>query len=133
MSLDINQLTARFREGFDTSSNQVLTLNKPAVTVDRSRPWCRFSVSPGERRRVENGVTPNYLQLGGVFLRVFVPKALGVSAGDDLLDKWDRLMTDWRSADGALQIGRMTRTTEEKPDHYEITVRFAYQSLRKRT
>lgn len=130
MSPDEVALTARFREGFDTSSKQVLTLNKPSTSVDRSKPWCRYTVSPYERRRVENGVAPRYLELGSVFLQVFTPKAVGLSSGDELVSRFQNLMTDWRSGDGAVQVGRMTRTLSEEADHYQVTIRYSYQSLR---
>lgn len=132
MTLDETQLTARFREGFDTKSNQVLTLNKPTTKVDESKPWVRFSVSLGDRDNSTMGDDPIRLQLGGVYLQVFVPKALGANGGDTLIDKFDELFADWRSADGALQIGRMSRNMTEDKNLYQHTIRFGFSSLRKR-
>lgn len=134
MNLDETQLTARFREGFDTKSNQVLTLNKPTTVVDEKKPWVRFSVSLGDRARAEIGSNPEFLQLGGVYLQVFVPKTLGVNGGDELIERFDNLFCEWRSADGAIQIGSQTRlmTDDPKKDHYEHRIRFSFESLRKR-
>jgi hypothetical protein len=133
MTPDETQLTARFREGFNTKSNQVLTLNKPSTATDTKKPWVRFSTSLGARARLENGEAPTYLQLGGVLLQVFVPKALGANGGDDLIAKFDDLFCDWTSSDGALQIGRMERSRSEEADNYQINIRFAFQSTRQRT
>lgn len=132
MNLDEAQLLARFREAFDTKSNQVLTLNKPTTVVDEKKPWCRFSVSLGERDNATIGDDPIRLQLGGVYLQVFVPKALGINGGDELIERFDNLFCDWRSEDGAIQIGRMTPNTIEQPTYYQRTIRFAFTSLRKR-
>lgn len=134
MNLDETQLTARFKTAFDTKSNQVLTLNKPAPIVDKTKPWCRFSVSLGERDRATIGDNPERLQLGGVYLQVFVPKALGANGGDELIERFDNLFGDWRSDDGAIQIGRMSRnmTDNEKEGIYQHTIRFAFESLRKK-
>lgn len=133
MSLDETQLLARFREGFDTKSNQVLTLNKlPAVKADESKVWCRFSVSPGDKLREQTGVDPFYTQLGGVFLQVFIPKTLGIKAGDEMIGKFENLFLDWVSPDELLRTGRLTRSTSEKDSYYQVTLRFAYVSMRKR-
>jgi hypothetical protein len=132
MNLDEAQLTARFREGFDLTSNQVLTVNKPTTSVDKSIPWVRFSVSLGSRKREENGAAPSYLQLGGVYLQVFVPKNLGANAADALIEQFDNLICDWVSADGALSVGVMDPKRSEEPDLYQHTIRFAFQSLRPR-
>ena len=132
MSADEFQLLANFREGFDLRSNQVLTLDKPSTNVDESKPWCRFSIQPGDKVRTENGGNPTYLQLGGIFLQVFVPKKMGASAGNDLIEQFENLFTDWTSSDGALVVKRMTRRLEERPDMYVHVIRFAYESLRKR-
>ena len=135
MTIDETQLLARFKERFDTKSNQVLTLNKPSTVVDKSKPWVRFSVSLGDRFRQELGLDPAFLQLGGVYLQVFVPKALGVNGGDDLIQQFDDLFCEWTSPDGHLQIGRITRsmTDNDKEGLYQHTIRFAFQSLRTRT
>jgi len=132
MNADEQQLLARFREQFDTASNQVLTLNKPSTTVDQSKPWCRYSVSFGDRFRAELGDDPHYTQLGGVYLQVFVPKKLGISAGDALVEKFVNLFCDWRSPDGALLIGRLTQNRSETDDYYQVTLRYSFESLRKR-
>lgn len=133
MNLDETQLLARFRQGFDLSSSQVLTLNKPVTKVDESKPWVRFSVSLGERDNATIGDDPIRLQLGGVYLQVFIPKALGLKGGDELVEKFDNLFCDWRSADGAIQIGRMSPSMIEQPTYYQRTIRFAFESLRKRS
>lgn len=132
MNPDEQALEARFREAFDFKSNQVLTLNKPSTTPDKNKPWVRFSVSLGNRGRLTNGENPTQLQLGGVYLQVFVPKSLGSNGGDALIEKFDKLFTDWRSADGALQIGNMGRSYSENPDSYQHTIRFAFSSQRPR-
>lgn len=135
MSLDKSQLTARFKTRFDTFSNNVLTMNKPATVVDKSKPWCRFSVSLGDRDRETLGEEPEFLQLGGVYLQVFVPKALGADGGDALIQTFDDLFCDWQSDDGAITMGRMTRNVVEdtKEGIYQHTVRFAFRSIRKRS
>lgn len=132
MTLDETQLTARFRQGFDLSSNQVLTLNKGTTKADETKPWVRFSTTLGARAREENGAAPMYLQLGGVYLQVFVPKALGANGGDDLIAKFDNLFTDWVSEDGAITIGRMDRQRSEEDGIYQHTIRFAFYSRRPR-
>lgn len=131
MNIDETQLNARFREGFDTKSNQVLTLNKPTTKVDESKPWVRFSVSLGERGRQTLGDNPDFLQLGGVYLQVFVPKSLGANGGDELIERFDNLFCEWRSADGALQVGRQSRSMTDQKDMYQHTIRYSFQSLRK--
>lgn len=133
MNLDESQLTARFKERFDTKSNQVLTLNKPSTTVDKNKVWVRFSVSLGSRARVENGANPTMLQLGGVYLQVFVPKSLGANGGDADIQAFDDLFCEWTSPDGALQIGTMDRSRSEEADHYQHTIRFAFAAKRPRT
>lgn len=132
MSLDETQLTARFKERFDTYSNQVLTLNKPATVVDKNKPWVRFTVDLGDRDNATLGMTPERLQLGGIYLQVFVPKSLGSNGADNLIQTFDDLFCDWRSDDGAIQMGRMSRNLSEDKDHYQHTIRFAFQSLRKK-
>ena len=77
MSLDETALTDRFLSVFDAASSQVLTLNKPTTAVNKSKPWVRFSVSLGARARQTTGPNPTHLQLGGIYLQVFVPKSLG--------------------------------------------------------
>jgi len=133
MNLDEQALFARFKEQFDTSSNQVLTLNKPVTVVDKTKPWCRYSVSLGDRWRAELGANPTYAQTGKLYLQVFVPKALGINAGDALVEKFDNLFCDWRSPDGALQIRTMTPNRSETDTYYQVNIRFSFISLRKRT
>lgn len=132
MSLDEKALEERFLSAFDVKSNQVLTLNKPSTKVDKSKPWVRFSVSMGARQRQTTGPNPTHLQLGGVYLQVFVPKSLGVSGGDSLIQKFDDLFCDWQSEDGAIEIKGMSRDRSEEPDLWQHTIRFAFQSKRVR-
>lgn len=132
MNLDEAALEARFLSAFDIKSSQVLTLNKPSTVVDKSKPWVRFSVSLESNERVSNGDNPEYLSTGGAYLQVFIPKKLGLKAGDELVARYDNLFTDWRSDDGALQVVRMTRSTVENKDEYQHTIRYSFQSLRYR-
>lgn len=132
MSLDETVLTDRFLSVFDAASSQVLTLNKPTTTVDKNKPWVRFSVSHGARARQTTGPNPTHLQLGGIYLQVFVPKSLGASGGDDLIAKFDDLFCDWQSDDGAIEIGRMERSRSEEKDLWQHTIRFSFQSKRVR-
>lgn len=132
MNLDEAALEARFLSAFDIKSNQVLTLNKSSTVVDKAKPWVRFSVSLEGTARMTNGDNPEYLSTGGAYLQVFIPKKLGIKAGDELVARFDDLFTDWRSDDGALQVGRMTRSTVENKDEYQHTIRYSFQSLRYR-
>lgn len=130
MTLDEQAIEARFRTAFDIASRQVLTLDKPSTSVDRDKPWVRFSVSLGERGRLTNGANAEHLQLGGIYLQVFVPKTLGAGGGDSLIRKFDDLFTDWQSDDGAIEIRNMSRTRAEEDKLWVHTVRFAFQSKR---
>lgn len=130
MNLDEQALEARFREAFDIASPQVLTLDKPTTRVNKKLPWVRFSVSLGERARATTGLAATHVQLGGIYLQVFVPKDLGASGGDDLIEKFDDLFRDWQSEDGAIEVGRFNRTRTEEPDLWSYTLRFAFQSKR---
>lgn len=130
MSLDTAAIKARFMSAFDVSSNQVLTLDKPLVAPDKNKVWVRFSVQPQSKGRTESGVNPRYLQLGSVYLQVFIPKTLGISAAEAMLSKFEDLFCDWTSPDGAVLMGRMTRDQSEETNNYMVTIGFRWTSTR---
>lgn len=128
LDLDLAALNDRLFSAFDPDDADlpVLVANQPAQAVDETRPWCRWTISPGASQAVTTGPTALYHQLGTATLKVFIPKGHGISPGYDVRAKFDQLFRAWKSPDTRLRVYKITSTNpaprEEEPAQINCTI-----------
>lgn len=137
--IDVDTLNAKF---WDTAltydegeqsipEDQILTENGPTQEVDESKPWVRWSISPGASKRVTQGNTKLFKNLGTAHFEVFIPKGTGTATGEEIRDAMIAAMADWRSEDKALRIYKHDATKGQgTKECHQLNAVFYYESKR---
>lgn len=113
------------------SDDQKLVQNAPSVNLDETKPWVKFSVVPGDSAIDATGTVPTYQQLGTAFLRIFVPKGMGIGAAKEMRDQFAAAFRGWKSPDGHCHSYRLGFNTYETDASAEVRVTVFWESWRK--
>lgn len=111
--------------------SQKLIQNQPMEQIDETRPWVRFTISPGMSRPDQTGDNPTHLQLGIAYLQVFAPKGTGMSQAKGIRDKFLGSFRNFRSPDHRLHVYRTGVDTIDDKAYTQIKVSVFWESLRK--
>lgn len=138
--LDIDALNAKFwstaltyKDEAGTTQTlpvgQKLVENQPDEELDETKPWVRWTITPGESKITQ--VSPAlFTSLGTATLQIFVPKGKGTGAAIDIKEVFQNSFRQWRSTDKALRIYKMSDGKGAGKDYLEVTVTVFYESKR---
>lgn len=105
---DVTALRQRFIETVKAANPNLVVIfdNQPNVTPPTNKVWCRFTVKPSDKDRVQLGVTKKYQQIGIATLQIIVPAQMGDAVGYTLVDQMDAAFKEWRSTDKAMVVDK---------------------------
>jgi len=113
------------------SATQRLLQNQPKINLDETKPWVRFTISPGDSEQDTLELNPAYKQLGTAYLQVFAPKGTGMGAARQIRDKFAAAFRGWTSPDGYTSVDRIGYTTVDQDAYTQINVTVSWESNRK--
>lgn len=138
---DVDALNAKFatitlsyknaaNQTVNLPASQVLVENSPATDLDETAPWVRWSIAPGESKPKITGTPVTYLSLGNAYLQVFIPKDMGATIAQDIIESFHAAFRNWRSADKKLKIVGVGQIKVPNKDFYQVNASIKYESLR---
>lgn len=102
-NIDRKTLTARFKAAWNPTV-PALYDNQPNVTMPTTA-YVHFSVRQGDSQHYAGDrFTGSKLQLGRVWIQVFVPAQTSTGLADSLLDAFCAIFENWNSDDYAIEV-----------------------------
>lgn len=123
---DIATINTRFFDIWPISVHVVQDndTNEP----EPSATWCRLSIQPGARLRQTLGER-RYLQLGRVYLQIFVPAQMGWDQGWALADTFNEIFNEYRSPDYRINFGAPEfRVSDAEKEYFTVICSAPYTS-----
>lgn len=106
------------------------------LQTNEARPvdalWCRFSVIPGGSKHYLGDREHGYkLQLGRVWLQVFIPEQSGTADAFNLIEKFTTIFRNWRTDEILCETEQLNGATrDEETGMAMMTVSIPWQSIR---
>lgn len=142
LNLDEQELESRFwatdlfytdnaGQSVTLNDDQKLVANQPIQSVDETKPWIKFAITPGDSAIDATGSTPTYQQLGTAFLNIYVPVGTGMSAAKEMRDQFASAFRGWTSDDGHCSCYKLGFNTSETDTYAHVKVTVFWESLRR--
>lgn len=138
--LDVDALNARFFAiplTYKDDNGATVTLpdtqkvveNQPAEDQDETKPWVRWTITPGASAPVTTGPI-TFKSLGVAVLEIYIPKGKGVGQAVDLKTAFENGFRNWKSGDKCLKVYKLDSSKGADKDYLHVNVTVFYESKR---
>lgn len=123
---DFEELRTRFHELWP--QDVIYTYDNDPNIAEPTSTWARLSLQPGAQLH-RSAFSRSYLQLGRVFLQIFVPAQLGTTPGLELAQVFIDTFRDWHNEFASLRCGVPEfRVSDVEKEYFTVICSVPYES-----